>query len=297
MKYVILGGAGNISRPLAASLLKAGHEVTVVGRQQKNLQPLLDAGATAAVGSVDDVAFLTATFKGADAVYSMVPPKWDAAEWKKYIAQTGEGYAKAIKEAGVRYVVNLSSIGAHLPEGCGPVSGLYGVEQALNALKDVNVLHLRAAYFYQNLLANVSLAKNAGIIGGNFGAGEKGFPIVDPSDIAAAAAAALLSLSFTGHSVQYVVSDEVSTADVATGIGEAIGNPSLAWVVFSDDQALQGMLGAGLSEEVAKNYVEMGQAMNSGKMGEDYQKHKTGELGKVKLKDFVQIFAAVYKAG
>ena len=52
MKYVITGGAGNISKPLALSLLKSGHNVTVIGRNEANLKVLTDAGAIAAIGSI-----------------------------------------------------------------------------------------------------------------------------------------------------------------------------------------------------------------------------------------------------
>lgn len=296
MNYVITGGAGNISAPLVKNLLAAGKRVTVVGRNADNLKELTKAGATAAIGSVEDVAFLTATFKGADAVYTMVPPKWDAPQWKKYIGKIGENFATAIKESGVKHVVNLSSIGAHLPDGVGPVSGLYLAEGALNKLDEVNILHLRPSYFYQNLLANIGLIKQAGIMGGNFAVGNNKFPIVDPQDISAVAFEELTSLKFTGHSVRYIVSDETSTDAIAKAIGRAIGKPDLAWVKFPDDQALQGMLQAGLSKEVAENYTEMGVALHTGKMTEDYWKHRTGNLGKVKLNDFANVFAAIYNA-
>jgi uncharacterized protein YbjT (DUF2867 family) len=296
MNYVITGGAGNISAPLVKNLLAAGKRVTVVGRNPDNLKELTQAGATAAIGSVEDVDFLTRTFKDADAVYTMIPPKWDAPQWKKHIGKIGENFATAIKGSSVKYVVNLSSIGAHLPDGVGPVSGLYLAENALNKLEGVNILHLRPSYFYHNLLSNVGLVKQAGIMGGNFAIDNNKFPIVDPQDISAAAFEELTSLKFTGHSVRYVVSDEVSTDAIAKAIGSAIGKPDLAWVKFPDDQALQGMLQAGLSKEVAENYVEMGVALHSGKMAEDYWKNRTGKLGKVKLNDFAKVFAAIYGA-
>lgn len=296
MNYVITGGAGNISAPLVKNLLAAGKRVTVVGRSADNLKELTQAGATAAIGSVEDVDFLTRTFKDADAVYTMIPPKWDAPQWKKHIGKIGENFATAIKGSSVKYVVNLSSIGAHLPDGVGPVSGLYLAENALNKLEGVNILHLRPSYFYHNLLSNVGLVKQAGIMGGNFAIDNNKFPIVDPQDISAAAFEELTSLKFTGHSVRYVVSDEVSTDAIAKAIGSAIGKPDLAWVKFPDDQALQGMLQAGLSKEVAENYVEMGVALHSGKMAEDYWKNRTGKLGKVKLNDFAKVFAAIYGA-
>jgi len=297
MNYVITGAAGHISYALTQHLLKAGHSVTVAGRQQKNLQPLVDKGAKAAIGSLEDVSFLTKLFTGADAVYTMVPPNFGTADMKGFIEQIGKNYTEAIKASGVKYVVNLSSAGAHMPTGCGPVSGIYRVEQSFNTLSGVNIHHLRPSYFYQNLLANIGLIKHAGIIGGNFSIPDGKFPIVDPSDIATVAADALLKLDFTGVSHQYIASDEVGTDKIAAVLGKAIGKPDLQWVRFSDEQALEGMLQAGLSQTVAENYVEMGQALDSDKMYEEYWKKQPAKLGKVKLEDFAKEFAIVYKAG
>ena len=100
---------------------------------------------------MEDQDFLTRIFKDGDVVYTMVPPKWDADDWKRHIGKIGEHYAAAIKGSGIKHVVNLSSVGAHLADGCGPVSGLHYAERALNSLEGVNVLHLRPSYFYQNL--------------------------------------------------------------------------------------------------------------------------------------------------
>ncbi len=296
MKYVITGGAGNISKPVTLALLKANHDVTVIGRNADNLKELTDAGAKAAIGSVDDLSFVTSVFQQADAVYTMVPPMHPVSDWKGHIARIGQVYTDAIKASSVKFVVNLSSIGAHLPDGVGPVSGLHRVENALNALSDVHVKHLRPAYFYNNLLANVGLIKGMGIIGANFTAAEGKFPIVSPADIAEAAVEELLQLNFTGNSVRYIVSDEVSTSQIAAVLGAAIGKPDLAWVQFTDEQALGGMIQAGLPEEVAKNYAEMNHSIQTGDMSADYFKNRSGKLGKIKLADFAKQFAAVYNA-
>lgn len=294
MNYVITGAAGHISHALTLQLLAAGHTVTVVGRNEKNLQPLISKGARTAIGSVEDPAFMEKTFTGADAVYTMVPPNMGAADMKGLIEETGKNYTAAIRAAGVKNVVNLSSTGAHLAAGCGPVSGIHRVEQSLNTLTGVNILHLRPSYFYQNLLANIGLIKHAGIIGSNFSIPDGRFPIVDPSDIAAVAAEALLKLEFRGVSHRYIASDEVGTDKIAAVLGKAIGKPDLQWIRFTDEQALGGMLQAGLAKDVSENYVEMGQAMDSGKMFEDYWNNRPATLGKVKLEDFAKEFAAAY---
>lgn len=296
MKYVITGSLGNISKPVAEQLVKAGHDVTVITHRAENQSAIEALGAKAAVGTVEDAAFLAQIFAGADAVYTMVPPKWDAPDWKGYIGSIGANYAEAIRQANVKYVVNLSSIGAHLPDGCGPVSGLYRVEQHLNALEGVHVKHLRPAYFYGNLFSNIGMIKQAGIIGGNYALSEKAMPIVHTDDIAKIAAGHLLQLNFSGKTSEYIASDEVSTTQIAATLGAAIGKPELPWVQFTAEQTLQGMTGMGLPEEAAKNYVEMGEAMHSGKMGEDYFNNRPAQLGAVKLEDFAKTFAYAYNA-
>jgi uncharacterized protein YbjT (DUF2867 family) len=293
MKYVVTGSLGNISKPLAEKLVAAGHDVTVISSKAEKTAEIKALGAKAAIGSVEDVDFLTKTFSGADAVYTMVPPNFGASDWKKYIAGIGENYAEAIHASGVKNVVNLSSMGAHMPEGCGPVSGLYFVEKTLNALDKVNVKHLRPGFFYPNFLANVGMVKHMGIIGGNYGEGAT-LVIVHPADIAEVAVEELKGLSFKGKSVRYIASDEKTTNEVAAILGKAIGKPELPWVNFKDEETLAGMLQMGLPEDIAKNYAEMGAAMRSGEMDSDYLKNKPKVFGKTKFEAFAPVFAAVY---
>ena len=296
MNYVITGGAGNISKPLAEQLLKAGHQVKIIGRNPEHLKPLTDLGAEAAIGSVEDTNFLSNSFKGADAVYTMVPPIFEVDDWKSYIGQIGKNYAEAIQSAGVKYVVNLSSVGAHLADGAGPVSGLYRVEQALNGLKEVNVKHIRPGYFFYNFFGNIGMIKGMNIFGGNSAKAEDKMVLSDTADIAEAIAQELLNLNFTGHSVRYIASDERTPEEVAKTLGTAIGKPELPYVEFSDEDMLNGLKGAGLHEEIAKNYTEMGHALRTGKMLEDYQKKRPQTFGKVKLEDFAKQFAGTYNA-
>lgn len=293
MKYVITGSLGNISKPLAQRLVAAGHDVTIISSKHDKVEQIEAIKAKAAIGSVTDVAFLSRIFNDADAVYTMVPPFFGAPDWKKFIAGIGENYATAIKISDVKNVVNLSSIGAHMSEGCGPVSGLHFVEKALNDLAGVNVKHLRPGFFYSNLLANVSLVKSMGIMGGNYG--ENAIMVMaHPKDIAEVAAEEMLALSFKGKSIRYIASHELKTSQIASIIGEAIDRPELQWVNFKDEESLAGMLQAGLPEEVASNYTEMGSAMRSGEMASDYNVNRPETFGKIKMEDFAKVFKAIY---
>jgi uncharacterized protein YbjT (DUF2867 family) len=292
MKITLTGSLGHISRPLAEILIKNGHEVTIISSKSKKLNEIKALGARPAIGSVSDVAFLTGAFQGADAIYTMVPPNWGVSHYRLYIAETGKNYLAAIKASGVKRVVNLSSIGAHLSGGTGPIAGLHDVEHELDTLDGVAVNHLRAGIFFINFFFDIGTISKMGIIGNNYGEKTK-LVMVHPRDIAAAAAEVLQS-SWTGKSHRYIVSDEREISDIVQILGAAIGKPELHWVQFSDEESLAGMTAAGMSAAIAGTYVEMGHAISSGILFEDFNRHKPRVWGPTKLADFAKEFAAVY---
>ncbi|MDB5276006.1 MAG: NmrA family protein [Ferruginibacter sp.] len=293
MKYVITGGAGHIAAALTEKLLKAGHSVTIIGRTAGNLQGLVSQGATAAVGSLEDAGFVTATFAGADAVYTMIPPNFATDNFRQYQKNVASNYIAAIKANNIQRVVVLSSIGAHMGIGAGPVDGLAEYEGLLNRLTDVNIKVLRPSYFMYNLFNMIPLIKNMQIMGANFGGSGEKLVLVHTNDIAAAAAEELLALHFTGNTIRYVAGDERTGADIAAVLSNAINKPGIPWVEFTDEQSLQGMKQAGLTEEFAASYTAMGKALREGKMQEDYWKNHPA-LSSTKLEDFAKEFAAAY---
>jgi uncharacterized protein YbjT (DUF2867 family) len=199
-----------------------------------------------------------------------------------------------IKSSGVKRVVNLSSIGAHLSGGTGPIAGLHDVEHTLNTLDGVAVKHLRAGFFYINFFFDMGTIRNMGVMGNNYDEKTR-LIMVHPKDIAFAAAQELQG-SFKGKSFQYVVSDEREISEIVRILGTAIGKPELPWVQFSDEDTFAGMTAAGMSPAIAGVYVEMGTAVRSGILFEDFNKHKPEVWGATKLDDFAKEFAIVYKS-
>ena len=157
---VITGATGNVGSKIADQLLSEGKEIRVIGRSAEKLQPFKDRGANVQVGDIGDTEFLTRAFKGADVVFSMIPPNPQAENIRIHINIMGESITNAIRNAGVKKVIQLSSQGAELEDGTGPVLGLHDQEQRLNALEGVDVLHLRPTYFMENLLWNMDLIKS-----------------------------------------------------------------------------------------------------------------------------------------
>ena len=294
MKYILTGSLGHITKPLAASLIAAHHKVTIVSSRAERKSEITDMGATAAIGKVEDPDFLAKTFKGADAIYTMVPPKYDAPDVVAFNRTIGENYAAAIKASGVKMIVNLSSWGAHNPAGCGPVTGMYFVEQALNALEDVHIRQLRPGFFYTNLLSFIPMIKAMGIVGNNYGRDTR-LIMVSPGDIAKVAAEELISLGFSGRSIRYIASDESNFGDITAMLGKAIERPNLIYKMFTDEEMRAGLMKAGLSQNMAENFVELGRAIRTGMMISDYLKHPARFEG-TKLTNFASEFTAAYNS-
>jgi uncharacterized protein YbjT (DUF2867 family) len=296
MKITLTGSLGNISKPLAEILIRAGHEVTIISSDAKKRAAIEALGAKAAIGSVADIAFLTNSFKGADVVYTMVPYNFAATNYRQFVGEVGNNYAKAIKVAGIKRLVNLSSIGAHLESGTGPILGLHDVEQILNQLDNVAVKHLRPAIFYNNFFFDIALIKSQNIMGNNYGK-EKRLIMVHPKDIAEVAAYELQS-SFIGKSHRYIISEERNISDIVKILGSAIGKPELSWVQFTNEQTLAGMTASGIMPpNIANLYIELGTAIDKGILWEDYDRSKSEITGKIKLVDFAkEAFAPVYNS-
>ncbi len=292
MKIIVTGSLGHIGKPLAMELVQQGHTITVISSKEDKRQSIEATGATAAIGSLEDPVFLTETFNGADAVFAMVPPKYNEPDAIAYYRRIGKAYAQAAKAAGVKHIVHLSSYGADLDAGTGIILGSHNVEEILNELPDVAATHLRPGYFYYNLYNFAGMLKGQGIIGSNYGGDDK-LVLVAPSDIATAAAEELTKFA-VGKTVRYVASDERTCNEIASIVGAAIGKPDLTWLTFTDEQTKAGMEQNGMPPHFAATMVELGSAIHKGILLTDYEKHKPARMGKIKLEDFAKEFAAAF---
>lgn len=294
MKYVLTGSTGNITKPLTEALIASGHEAIIISSNESKKDAIEKTGAKAVIGSVLDVAFLTKVFSGADAVYLMVPPNFTVTDWLGFQKEVSENYITAIRQSGVKNIVQLSSIGAHMGEGAGPIDGLAYLEKRLDAIEGINVVKLRPSYFFTNFFTMADMIRHAGILGSNMGNGSQQLVLTHPKDIAEAAAKNLLALDFKGQNIEYVSSDIHPLSDIAAVLGAAIGKPELPWIPFSDEETLQGMLQSGLPEVFAKGYVQMGKSIREGLIQEDYFNRNEKPHGKVKLEDFAKEFAQAF---
>lgn len=150
--YVITGATGRTACAVANYLLDKGKPIRVIGRNPERLQPFVRKGAEPFVSEPGDATRLMKAFTGAKAVYVMLQPNYivTSTDFRAYQTRIINALIPALAQTKVKNVVSLSSWGADKEEGTGPVAGLHLLEQRLNQIERVNVLHLRAGYFMEN---------------------------------------------------------------------------------------------------------------------------------------------------
>ncbi len=291
----VMGATGHTGRKITEALLKAGEKVCALGRSESKLAELKNAGAEVLAGDTTDAAFLTKAFRGADAVYTLLPTDRRAPDYRAEQDRQGEAIVQAVRDSGVRYVVVLSSVGAELSEGTGVIVGLHAQEERLKRLPGTNVLLLRAVSFFENFYDTLALIKYEGINADSV-APDLAIPMVATRDVAAVAARALQARDWKGVVVRELLGPrDLSYAEATRILGVRIGKPDLPYVQFSYADEVKALVQAGLSESFAGLYVEMTRAFNEEKTKP--LKGRTPEnTTPTRFEDFAEEFARAYEA-
>lgn len=292
--YVITGATGNTGKPLTLGLLKAGKKVRIISRSAEKAKELTEKGAELFIGESSNVEVLKKAFEGATAVYAVIAMDFAAPDMLAYQLKQANAITEAIKGAKVKYVVSLSSQGAHLEKDSGVVLGLNKMENLFNQIDGLNCLHLRPSYFMENSMGMIGMIKMAGIMGSPVNP-EMTFPIIATKDIAEYALKRMLALDFTGINTQDLLGKkDVKYSEIASVYGKAIGKPELKYVEISFEDfknALVNQMGASVS--VADNYNVFIKAFNNGRITETAKRNaeSTTPTG---IEEFASTFAYVY---
>jgi uncharacterized protein YbjT (DUF2867 family) len=263
---VVTGATGHTGKVVAEALLAKGEKVRVIGRDAGRLQPFVQKGAEAVVGSADNSASIEKAFDGATAAFLMIPPTMEKPSFRAFQDQVSDAYAAVIAKSRVPYVVTLSSIGADQSEKVGPVVGLHNLEQKMNGIAGLNVLHLRPVGFMENLFMSIEPLKSMGMLPGP-APGEVPMPMIATRDIGNYAAERLHARDFSGSSIQELHGQrDISMKEVAAIVGNAIGKPKLGYMQVPFMMLEPALVQSGMSKDITALLIEMWKSMNSGVM-------------------------------
>jgi uncharacterized protein YbjT (DUF2867 family) len=280
--YVVLGATGNTGSVVAEKLLAAGKKVRVYGRSAEKLAGWATKGAEVAIGDVEDAAALGKAFAGAEGVYLLLPPDPTSTAFVARGRRIAEAYVTALEAAKVPHAVLLSSVGAELEAGTGPIVTVGHAERRLAAVKGTVFTFVRAAYFMENVAMNLGAMKD-GVLP-TFSDPTPRFDMVATRDIGATAAAALLSPPTKTEVVELSGPAEVSIDAAAKAFGAALGRDVKSHRA-PIDAMVPTLTGFGFSTDVAGLYREMTEAFGAGRV------HFTGVGRRVRGETSIGAFA------
>jgi uncharacterized protein YbjT (DUF2867 family) len=261
---VIFGATGNTGSVAADALLAKGEKIRAVGRDASTLERFASRGAEPFTADVEDPGEITGALENADAAYFLIPQAIRREDLRDYQERVTDAYASAAQKTGLKLAVSLSSIGAQHAAKTGAIVGLHNMEEKLNGISTLNVLHLRPASFMENLLASIDGIRMMNALPGAAPA-DVPSPMIATRDIGNYAASRLAARDFSGHSMQELLGPrDITMRDCAAIIGRAIGKPNLAYVQMPLMLLESALTSMGVPKTSAALFVEMWTAGNDG---------------------------------
>ena len=261
--FAVAGVTGNTGKATALALLAAGKKVRVIVRDAEKGRAFAEKGAEVAVADLGDAEALHKALTGVDGAYLLVPPAMVPAFFA-YQAKTTDAIVAAVTAARVPHVVFLSSFGAELSEGTGPVLALHRAEQILAQLADTKVTFLRAGYFIENLASSLGGLAH-GVLPGFYPV-DLTLPFVATQDIGAAAAQLLIEGPQTGV---VEVSSQAGSMTTAAEAASRISGKTIQAQSMPLSAMIPALKGFGIPDEMAQGLHDLTQTLTAGNGGWD----------------------------
>jgi uncharacterized protein YbjT (DUF2867 family) len=261
--FVIAGVTGHVGGVAAAELLAQQQKIRVIVRDAAKGNEWSARGAELAVGKLEDANFLAGALRGASGFFTLLPADFAVTDLFAHQKKTADAIAQAVKQSRVPLVVVLSSLGADLPNGTGPIKGLHYLENALRAV-GAKVVAIRAAYFQENLAQSVAPAKQMGTFFNFMPSKDAAMPTIATKDVGALVAKTLMSPPAKSEIVDQI-GPTYSVAQLADKLGRAVGK-QLQIVDIPPTGHREALIKAGVPKPFAEAVAEMYAAFATGKV-------------------------------
>jgi uncharacterized protein YbjT (DUF2867 family) len=261
--YVVAGVTGRVGRVVAAELLSHDQRVRGIARDAARAAEWAAGGGEAAVGLLEDAAFLERTLDGAAGFFALLPEDPFAPDFRGTRRAMADAIATAVRESHVPHVVVLSAVAASVAEGNGPAQDLYYLERAVRKTA-ARVTVIRACWFQENVGAAMPAATQAGIYPNFMASPDVAFPTVATRDVGRIAAALLLSPPPTNETID-VVGPAYSPRELAVALGAALGKP-LQLVDVPGPARVGVLVQAGLPQSFAEEVAELYACFDAGRV-------------------------------
>jgi uncharacterized protein YbjT (DUF2867 family) len=252
MTYLITGATGEVGSRVTRQLLERGIRPRVLTRSEEKTRRMFGDCVDVYAGDLAEPASTRRAFEGAEAVFLVnVGPG---------IPERDKAAAAISKEAGVRKIVKLSSLGVEhgFAMGAWHAKGEAAIREA-----GVPFTMVRPTGFMSNLLAWAHSIRTEGVVRSSTGEGRR--PFIHSEDIAAVCVEALVNDRHLGEAVSITGPESLTFGDAAAIISEAIGKP-LRWEAITDEEARERYSRVSGSPEETEAHVALWRAIREGRL-------------------------------
>jgi len=257
--YAITAVTGNVGGHVARALLAAGRPVRAIVRSQSKAAEWAQAGAQVAVADFTDADALSAALAGTDGAFVMLPTELSGTDASH--RAMADSIAQAVAASGVPHVAMLSSMGAGLAEGTGPIRWLYHLENRLRATGTV-VTAVRSPHFQEKFALTLGSVTSEGIYPVMASTAELPIPMAATVDIGGAIAHFLQSSPQESQIVDLQAPSYTET-DVAKVLAAKLSR-DVRVVLVPREGWLTAFESTGLPTPIARELVEMYEADDDG---------------------------------
>ncbi|MDX0521776.1 NAD(P)H-binding protein [Sinorhizobium medicae] len=280
--YVVLGANGRAGGETAQALIELGIPVRVVLRRPEQAGKWTRLGADVAIGSIEDVASLTAALRDASGAFLLSPPPASGDPYSR-AHEVGSALAQAVREALLPKLVALSSIGAQHDKGTGVIATLNSLEKHLEGAARSSIF-LRPGYFVETW-GEIAPAVIADGVLPTFVEPSQKIPMVSTIDVGRTAAR-LLAEDFSGNRiVELRGPQDWSANDVAAAFSRVLGR-SVETAFVPPEIRTAVLAQEGVPPEVARALLGMYDGIASGRV--EHEQGTEQRRGSVSLAEAIE---------
>lgn len=259
--YVIAGVTGHVGSVAADTLLAAGLDVRVLVRRQSDQHTWEAKGAQTRLVTLEDEASLTDALLGSSGFFALLPFDLGVSDLTVYAGTITASIVGAVTRARVPHVVLLSSGGADLEVGTGPVAGLHMLEEGLRDTGAI-LTALRSGHFQEKVADVLELARATGQYPVFASSADVRRPMTATADLGAQVAHSLRHPPAHSEVVD-VLGPWYSEREVAALLGDALGR-ALDVIPVPESEWRSALEGAGFSPYIAESLAELYRADEQG---------------------------------
>lgn len=257
---IIVGATGQVGSNLIKELKKSGFPVRAVVR---NPDKLADKSIEAKAADLFDVKQLITSFRGGSAVFVLTPEDPASNDILGETERIVENYRNAIQETGIKKVVALSCVGAHVEGNTGNILMSRILEKGLADL-DAEKVFIRPSYYFSNWLTYWQTMEEQGVLPTFFPEKLK-IEMHSPIDLAGFIAKVMTRESFEGSTVYELVGPRpYSSEDVAEAFSTRFNKTVIVQPIARKNWQ-ESLLSVGFTENTAANLADMTQAVIDGR--------------------------------